>query len=139
MRVKTLCKYKNLRQSRKAKQSRLFAQNAAQSEYETSAAEIALNHHEYWNESGYPGHVDPNTGHPIAGYENGNGKARGKREEELPIFGRIVAIADVYNALSCRRVFRDAISEAGVFVAGIAPGSRKALRPGNDRSLFFTP
>jgi response regulator RpfG family c-di-GMP phosphodiesterase len=38
----------------------------------------------------------------------------GKREEEIPVFGRVVAIADVYDALSCRRVFRDAISEADV-------------------------
>ncbi len=88
--------------------------SSAQSEYETIAAEIALNHHEYWNGSGYPGHVNPTTGRPLAGYENGNGNARGKREEEIPLFARIVAVADVYDALSCRRAFRDAMSENDV-------------------------
>jgi response regulator RpfG family c-di-GMP phosphodiesterase len=108
---------------------------SAQSEYETIAAEIALNHHEYWNGSGYPGHVDPDTGRPIAGYENGNGKARGKREEEIPVFGRVVAIADVYDALSCRRVFRDAMSEAGVLQA-LRRGAGKRYDPEMVEAFF---
>lgn len=108
---------------------------SAQSEYETVAAEIALNHHEYWNGSGYPGHVDPDTGRPLAGYEDGNGKARGKREEEIPVFGRIVAIADVYDALSCRRVFREAISETDVLRA-LRHGAGKRYDPEMIKAFF---
>ena len=86
----------------------------AQTPYEIAAAEIALNHHEYWNGTGYPGHVNIETGQPIHGYENGGGKPRGKCGDEIPVFGRVVAIADVYDALSCRRVFREAMKEDDV-------------------------
>ncbi len=52
------------------------------------AREIAFNHHERWDGRGYP------TG--LAG-------------EEIPLAARIVSIADVYDALSTRRVYRDAL------------------------------
>ncbi len=81
---------------------------SAQTEYENAAAQIALNHHEYWNGSGYPGHVDIETGQVIPGYEDEHGKPRGKRGEEIPVYGRIVAVADMYDALTCRRAFREA-------------------------------
>ncbi len=87
---------------------------SAQIEYERVAAKIALNHHEYWSGKGYPGHIDLETGRAIPGYENGQGKPRGKKGDEIPIFGRIVAVADVYDALSCRRVFRAAMKEDAV-------------------------
>ena len=48
--------------------------------------EIAMYHHEKWDGSGYP--------HGLAG-------------EEIPLAARIVAIADVYDALSVRRVYKD--------------------------------
>jgi hypothetical protein len=53
------------------------------------AASIALSHHEKWDGSGYP---------------------RGLREEGIPIEGRIVAIADVFDALTSDRVYRRAFS-----------------------------
>jgi response regulator RpfG family c-di-GMP phosphodiesterase len=86
----------------------------AQSEIEKIAAEIALNHHERWDGAGYPGHVDPEPGHVLPGYEDEEGKARGKKGEEIPVFGRIVAVADVYESLLSRRVYRDAWKEADV-------------------------
>jgi methanogenic corrinoid protein MtbC1 len=53
------------------------------------AASIALSHHEKWDGSGYP---------------------RGLSGEGIPIEGRVVAIADVFDALTSDRVYRGAFS-----------------------------
>ncbi len=53
------------------------------------AATIALSHHEKWDGSGYP---------------------RGVKGESIPIEGRIVAIADVFDALTSDRVYRKAFA-----------------------------
>ena len=52
-----------------------------------TAAEIALSHHERWDGRGYP---------------------RGLAGEAIPLFARIVAVADVFDALSSRRAYKDA-------------------------------
>jgi HD domain/B12 binding domain len=52
-------------------------------------ATIALSHHERWDGGGYP---------------------RGLAAENIPIEGRIVAIADVFDALTSHRVYRAAFS-----------------------------
>lgn len=91
--------------------ARLFSERY--SDFDDAAFIISLNHHERWDGNGYPGHIDPMTGAPLPGYET-NGKSRGKKEEEIPPFGRIVAVADVYDALSCRRVYKEAWDESRV-------------------------
>ncbi|WP_199622219.1 HD-GYP domain-containing protein [Paenibacillus alkalitolerans] len=52
-----------------------------------TAAVVASQHHEKWNGKGYP---------------------NGLREEEIHIFGRITAIADVFDALASDRVYKKA-------------------------------
>lgn len=50
--------------------------------------EIALSHHEKWDGTGYP---------------------HGLRGAEIPITGRICALADVYDALTTKRCYKDAM------------------------------
>ena len=52
-----------------------------------AAAIVALEHHEWWDGSGYP---------------------RALKGNEIHVFGRIVAIADVFDALAHKRVYKDA-------------------------------
>jgi putative nucleotidyltransferase with HDIG domain len=51
------------------------------------AGEIALTHHEWWDGSGYPG---------------------GLKGDQIPLSGRIVAIADVFDALAHARPYKEA-------------------------------
>jgi len=100
----------------------------SQSDFDDAAAEVALNHHERWDGQGYPGHVDVASGEPMRGLARSNGLARGKCGGEIPIFGRIVAIADVYDALSSQRVYKDAWDESEV-LANIKAGSGHHFDP----------
>lgn len=51
------------------------------------ACEIALTHHERWDGTGYP---------------------KGLAGEQIPLCGRIVAVADVYDALTSHRIYKPA-------------------------------
>jgi len=92
--------------------ARLFMQQ--QSDFDEAAGVVALNHHERWDGTGYPGHIDFRTGKPIEGYTLSDGTPRGKKADEIPLFGRIVALADVFDALSTKRTYKDAWEESTI-------------------------
>ena len=74
------------------------------SEWDTLAYEVALNHHERWDGTGYPGVVkDIHDRNLVFG--------PGKKAGTIPLSGRIVALADVYDALVCKRAYKDAWEE----------------------------
>jgi putative two-component system response regulator len=57
------------------------------------AYQIAMSHHERWDGTGYPEEL---------------------RGDAIPIPARLMALADVYDALSCRRVYKSAIAHEEV-------------------------
>lgn len=76
-------------------------------EFLTMAKEIAYYHQEKWDGSGYP---------------------TGKSGDEIPISARLMAVADVYDALISRRIYKDGMShEAAVSI--IVEGRGKHFDP----------
>lgn len=69
--------------------------------------EIAEGHHEKWDGSGYP---------------------YGRQGEEIPLVARILALGDVYDALTSKRVYKDAI-----------PLDESRQNIINDKGLHFDP
>ncbi len=62
--------------------------NTGDDEYEKMAYEVARHHHEKWNGKGYPDNLT---------------------KEQIPLCARIMAVADVFDAVSAKRCYRDAL------------------------------
>ena len=92
--------------------ARLFLDR--QSDFDKAALIVALTHHERWDGKGYPGPVNIVDGKSIAELSNSDATLIGIKKEEIPLFGRIVAIADVYDALSTVRTYKEAWDEPQV-------------------------
>lgn len=75
--------------------------------YLKAAEKIALYHHERWDGSGYP---------------------EGLKGEKIPLFARITAIADVFDALTTDRPYRKALSVEEAFTI-IEEGKGKHFDP----------
>lgn len=82
-------------------------QEAGRHSFLTMGRDIAYHHHERWDGRGYP---------------------NGLRGEEIPLAARIVTLADVYDALSSRRPYKDAFSHARSREVVIA-GAEKQFDP----------
>lgn len=82
--------------------ARLF--NHAEAPLDRMAGEIAMNHHEKWDGSGYPGRIEdlfalqPHLGEPVQG-------------ESIPLEARITALADVFDALCSKRSYKEPWSD----------------------------
>ena len=63
-------------------------QSMGDEEYEKIAYQVARFHHEKWNGKGYP---------------------EGLSRKEIPLCARIMAVADVFDAVSAKRCYRDAM------------------------------
>jgi putative two-component system response regulator len=78
-------------------------------EFLRMARDIALTHHEQWSGGGYP---------------------RGLTGNDIPLAGRIVALADVYDALTSKRVYKGAFPHEvarGIIIDGSAKHFDPAL------------
>ncbi len=73
------------------------------------AREVAMHHHERWDGRGYPGAVSienlPSDDQSLLEMQL---PSTGMKGDDIPLFARMVAIADVFDALSSHRAYKEA-------------------------------
>lgn len=79
---------KAMKESLAAADEAMTAQASGAFAFLEAARDIALTHHEKWDGSGYP---------------------QGLQGDAIPVSGRLMALADVFDALICRRVYKEAM------------------------------
>lgn len=68
--------------------------SGSESELLQAGQAIALTHHEKWDGSGYP---------------------NGLEKEDIPLLGRVCAVADVFDALTSKRPYKEAFPDEKAF------------------------
>jgi len=84
---------------------KLFADGATP--YDEAALLVAMHHHEKWDGSGYPGQMLPSELVRLPSELEQLPGMTPLRGESIPLFARIVAVADVYDALTSRRSYKE--------------------------------
>ncbi|WP_428768593.1 HD domain-containing phosphohydrolase [Treponema sp. HNW] len=107
--------------------------SSIESPLDAMSLEVALHHHDRWDGTGYPGKIDMQkvTIDTIPSFIN--------REplfgEEIPLCARIVSLADVFDALSSKRVYKDAWEDDSV-LKEISSQSGKQFDPEVVKAFF---
>ena len=107
--------------------------SSIESALDEMSLQVALHHHDRWDGGGYPGKVDVQkitidtipsliNQHPLSG-------------EQIPLCARIVSLADVFDALSSKRVYKDAWDDDSV-LKEIAAQSGKQFDPEVVKAFF---
>jgi response regulator RpfG family c-di-GMP phosphodiesterase len=65
---------------------------------------LITDHHERWDGRGYPGHAEDK--------KNEAERPKGKKGEEISIYGRVLAIADVFDALCNRKSYKEPFDDS---------------------------
>ncbi len=76
------------------------------------ALEVALHHHERWDGQGYPGAIDVKKA--VMGNTQTMLFGEALSGDKIPLSARIVSLADVYDALSSKRVYKEAWDQNSV-------------------------
>ena len=82
------------------------------------AKDIVYTHHEWWDGKGYP---------------------RGLKGSAIPIAGRLVAVVDVYDAMTARRLYRQPVSHDEAIKLIVAGRRATSIRMSSTRSCASPP
>jgi HD-GYP domain-containing protein (c-di-GMP phosphodiesterase class II) len=84
---------------------RLFAD--ANNSYDKAMRDVTLHHHDKWDGTGYPGSVSAAMMAELPVEIDTIPEAKPLSGDKIPIFARIVAVADVYDALTSKRAYKE--------------------------------